>query len=1047
MNLNYTRLVLILLFANISVLSAQHSVAREWNEVVLFGIRNDFARPTVHARNLFHSSAAMYDAWAVFDSIADPYFLGQTVDGFNCPFDGFTTSEDLDAAREEAISYAILRVIIHRFQDSPNSFAIQNQAYGQMVSLGFQPYFSGTDYSTGNPAALGNYIGNCIIDFGAQDNSNEENAYINQFYQPVNDPLVTEFPGNPDMIDPNRWQPLTLEVFIDQSGNEIPFNTPEFLSPEWGQVSNFALQADDLTVYERDLFDYQVYHDPGMPPLYDTSATATTMDEYIWGFSLVSIWSSHLDFDDQTMWDISPASIGNVQSYPTTIAEYPNFYNLIDGGDVSPGRAMNPVTGQAYQPQMVPRADYARVLAEFWADGPDSETPPGHWYTILNYVNDNPLIVRQFNGQGAILDSLEWDIKGYFALGGAMHDSAITAWGIKGWYDYLRPISAIRYMAGLGQSSSDTLMSYHPGGIQLIPGFIELVETGDLLAGTADENVGKIKVFAWRGHEYITDPTTQVAGVDWILAESWWPYQRPSFVTPPFAGYVSGHSTYSRAAAEVLTMLTGDEYFPGGMGEFSAPQNDFLVFENGPSVDVTLQWATYRDASDQCSLSRIWGGIHPPADDIPGRLMGIEIGVDAFNLAEDYFYRDLDQDGYYNYADCDDNDATIYPGAPELCDGKDNDCNNQIDDGLTIYTYYLDADNDGYGNVNISADTCQAFPLTGYVANDWDCNDQDSLINPGVLEICDGIDNDCDLMVDDSLTLFTYYLDGDSDGFGDINFSKDTCQNTPITGYVVNSWDCNDQDSLINPAALEICDELDNDCDQMINDSLPIFTYFLDADNDGFGDANMMVDTCQDTPIVGYVDNDLDCNDNNDAINPDATETCDGIDNNCNDEIDDGLDLYTYYLDEDEDSYGTTDSFIVTCWETPIVGFVIDSTDCDDANFAINPAATEVINNDIDEDCDGEDLMVGVIDLEEMNQINVYPNPVLDQLSIEADDNDDRYLSILSSEGKVLREGMLLKFQEKRANVAFDEFPQGVYFLLFRDIDQQLVATKRIVKM
>ena len=101
--------------------------------------------------------------------------------------------------------------------------------------------------------------------------------------------------------------------------------------------------------------------------------------------------------------------------------------------------------------------------------------------------------------------------------------------------------------------------------------------------------------------------------------ENWWPYQRPSFVTPPFAGYVSGHSTYSRAAAEVLTALTGDPYFPGGMSGFPIPANEFLVFEHGPSVDMVMQCATYRDAADQCSLSRIWGGIHPPADDIPGR--------------------------------------------------------------------------------------------------------------------------------------------------------------------------------------------------------------------------------------------------------------------------------------------------------------------------------------------------------------------------------------------------------------------------------------------
>jgi hypothetical protein len=127
------------------------------------------------------------------------------------------------------------------------------------------------------------------------------------------------------------------------------------------------------------------------------------------------------------------------------------------------------------------------------------------------------------------------------------------------------------------------------------------------------------------------------AGVGWILAENWWPYQRPTFVTPPFSGYISGHSTYSRTAAELLTLFTGDAYFPGGMSEFPAPQNEFLVFEEGPSVDITLEWAKYIDASDQCSLSRLWGGIHPPADDIVGRRIGMELGPEAFAHARDYF--------------------------------------------------------------------------------------------------------------------------------------------------------------------------------------------------------------------------------------------------------------------------------------------------------------------------------------------------------------------------------------------------------------------------
>ena len=142
---------------------------------------------------------------------------------------------------------------------------------------------------------------------------------------------------------------------------------------------------------------------------------------------------------------------------------------------------------------------------------------------------------------------------------------------------------------------------------------------------------------AWQGPDFIEDPNADVAGVQWILAEDWWPYQRPTFVTPPFAGYVSGHSTYSRAAAEVLTAITGDPFFPGGMSEFEISKDEFLVFEDGPSVDMTLQWATYRDAADQCGLSRIWGGLHPPADDIPGRLIGIEVGEDAFRFAKELF--------------------------------------------------------------------------------------------------------------------------------------------------------------------------------------------------------------------------------------------------------------------------------------------------------------------------------------------------------------------------------------------------------------------------
>ena len=219
-----------------------------------------------------------------------------------------------------------------------------------------------------------------------------------------------------------------------------------------------------------------------------------------------------------------------------------------------------------------------------------------------------------------------------------MHDSAVATWSIKGYHDYTRPVSAIRYMAEMGQSSDTTLSNYHPSGLPLIDGYIEMVEEGDPVAGFNNEHIGEVKVYAWRGPDYVEVPFIDEAGVGWILAKNWWPYQRPSFVTPPFAGYVSGHSTFSRAAAEVLTLLTGSEYFPGGMGTWPVTMNQFLIFEDGPSVSFELQWATYYDAANESALSRMWGGIHPPMDDGRARLIGQEIGIQSFHCAEGYTF-------------------------------------------------------------------------------------------------------------------------------------------------------------------------------------------------------------------------------------------------------------------------------------------------------------------------------------------------------------------------------------------------------------------------
>ena len=615
--------------------NAQESVARQWNELVLEAIRSDFARPTVHARNLFHTSVAMYDAWAVYGGKAETYFLGKTIHGFYAPMTCEIMVEDVSAAQEKAISHAVYRLLKHRFQNSPGEPELTISMDELMEELGYDISNESIYYALG-PAEMGNYIAQQLIEFGLQDGSNEINDYENKFYEPVNNPMLMALSGNRTITDLNRWQPLEFNVFIGQSGIQEEDGTPDFLSPEWGTVKPFSLQEEDRTIYERDGNEYWVYHDPGAPAYIDSTKIGLT-DNYKWGNALVAVWSSHLEPFDTVLWDISPGSIGNIQEYPETIDELRDFYNFYEGGDFGQGHSLNPFNGLPYYENKVPRGDYARVLAEFWADGPDSETPPGHWFTILNYVNDNPNLVKKMRGTGEVLDDLEWDVKSYFMLGGAMHDAAISAWGIKGWYDYVRPISAIRGMAELGQSSDPNLPNYHPNGLPLIPGYIELIDEDDPLAADNPNIVRELKIKSWLGPSAIRNSRIDEAGVGWIRAKLWFPYQRPTFVTPPFAGYVSGHSTYSRAAAEVLTALTGDPYFPGGFGEFFCERNEFLVFEDGPSVDVRLQWATYHDASDQCSLSRIWGGIHPPVDDIPGRLIGEKIGVAAFEFAEQYF--------------------------------------------------------------------------------------------------------------------------------------------------------------------------------------------------------------------------------------------------------------------------------------------------------------------------------------------------------------------------------------------------------------------------
>ncbi|MEM9992415.1 MAG: DUF6851 domain-containing protein, partial [Bacteroidota bacterium] len=188
------------------LLAQPHSVAREWNEVLLEAIRNDFARPTVHARNLFHTSIAMYDIWAAYDESgeAETFLLGNTVQNYTCNFEGVPMPDDVEAARAEAISYAMYNILSRRFARSPGSVESQRLFDALMLELGHNPGFQDTDYTSGNPAAFGNFVASKIMAFGFQDGSNEQADYRNFYYFPVNPAFVPSRPGNDPINFPNR---------------------------------------------------------------------------------------------------------------------------------------------------------------------------------------------------------------------------------------------------------------------------------------------------------------------------------------------------------------------------------------------------------------------------------------------------------------------------------------------------------------------------------------------------------------------------------------------------------------------------------------------------------------------------------------------------------------------------------------------------------------------------------------------------------------------------------------------------------------------------
>ncbi|MEM8861718.1 MAG: vanadium-dependent haloperoxidase [Chloroflexota bacterium] len=501
------------------------SLVVQWNEVMLAAVRSDNSKPTVITRAMFMVHTAMYDAWSVYDAVAEPVELTPGLRRF--PED--RTVEN----KEAAISQAAFHTLVHMFPQ----FEADTGSFETMLNIqGYAPDYEVNDVMA--PSDIGLMAAQAVINSRKFDGSNQQNDYADSvsttypdLYQPVNDP-ITSMPGAAS-YDQSRWQPLRVPTgaIIDAKGNPMvdsdnpaSFGDQIFTTPHWGSVTPFALSSGDQLR-------------PPPPPMPGSSEMFT---------------------------DSRGITGTNDEIFKLQVAEVLEFSANL--------------------------TDEQKVVAEYWADGPRSETPPGHWNALAHGISERDK------------HTIDEDIKFFFALNCALFDAGVAAWEAKRYYDYVRPISAIHHEYG-----------------------------------------GKM-VKAWGGPN---------EGTQFIRGEDWQPYQQTDFVTPPFAEYVSGHSSFSAAAATVFTEFTGSNRYydgetvlrfsdfnadgvPDMLGQHIVPINGNL-FEKSPSSIVVLTWETFQDAADEAGLSRLYGGIHFADGDLNGRTLGYAAGELAYDRAASFW--------------------------------------------------------------------------------------------------------------------------------------------------------------------------------------------------------------------------------------------------------------------------------------------------------------------------------------------------------------------------------------------------------------------------
>lgn len=291
--------------------------------------------------------------------------------------------------------------------------------------------------------------------------------------------------------------------------------------------------------------------------------------------------------------------------------------------------------------------------------------------------------------------------------------------------------------------------------------------------------------------------------------------------------------------------------------------------------------------------------------------------------------------------DCDDTNALVNPEGTESCNQTDDDCDGKTDEG-TQTTFFADQDDDGYGDPKSTTQACSA--PAGYTSDDTDCDDDTAAVHPGVAESCNGVDDNCSGQLDEGFTLSTFHPDSDDDGYGDADSSVEAC--VMPEAHVEDGTDCDDQNASVFPGGTEVCNQQDDNCDSAVDEGFPLSPWYVDADEDGFGDPSQVEETCSQPEDT--VSNGLDCNDDDVSIHPGVTETCDGKDEDCSGIPDDTDTLV--YQDQDGDGFGNPDVSASDC--SPPSDYVDNAADCDDTSATIKPGATELCNFR-DDDCDG----------------------------------------------------------------------------------------------